>query len=104
MQRIAFLMKLKPGNEEEYKRRHDEIWPEMLAALRAAGMHNYSIYLNGEQLFAYLEVDDFERMTSILATDPINARWQKSMQSLIEVQADEHTNFPYPLAEMFHMD
>jgi L-rhamnose mutarotase len=103
MQRIAFLMKLK-GNEEEYKCRHDEIWPEMLATLCAAGMHNYSIFLAGEQLFAYLEVDDFERMTKMLAADPVNARWQESMQSLIEVQLDPQTNFTPLLAEMFHMD
>ena len=104
MQRIAFLMKLKPGLEVEYKRRHDEIWPEMLAALRKAGMHNYSIFLNGEQLFAYLEVEDFDRMTKTLTTDPTNARWQESMQSFIEVPVDPQTNFPPILAEMFHMD
>jgi L-rhamnose mutarotase len=103
MQRIAFLMKLKPGHEEEYKRRHDEIWPEMLAALRNAGVHNYSIYLHGEQLFAYLETDDFEHMTKTLASDPINARWQTSMQGLIEAPVDPLTNFPPTLAEMFHM-
>jgi L-rhamnose mutarotase len=104
MQRIAFLMKLKSDNEEEYKRRHNEIWPEMLAALRRAGVHNYSIYLNGEQLFAYLEVEDFDRMTKMLAADPTNARWQASMQPLIEVPVDPQTSFPPALPEMFHMD
>jgi L-rhamnose mutarotase len=104
MQRIAFLMKLKPGHEEEYKRRHDEIWPDMLAALHQAGVHNYSIFLNGEQLFAYLEVEDFARMTKLLATNPTNARWQASMQSLIDAPVNPQTNFPPTLAEMFHMD
>lgn len=104
MQRIAFLMRLKPGYEAEYKRRHDEIWPEMLAALRKAGIHNYSIFLNGEQLFAYLEVEDFDRMTQTLAADPTNARWQEWMRALIEVPADPQTNFPPLLPEMFHMD
>ncbi|MBO0781827.1 MAG: L-rhamnose mutarotase [Ktedonobacteraceae bacterium] len=105
MQRVAFVMKLKPGNEEEeYKRRHDEIWPEMLAALRSAGIHNYSIFLHGEQLFAYLEVDDFDRMAQALATDPANARWQAYMQPMIEVQTDERTGFSTTLKEMFHMD
>ncbi|MDP9373165.1 MAG: L-rhamnose mutarotase, partial [Chloroflexota bacterium] len=60
MQRIAFLIDLKPGADPvEYKRRHDEIWPEMLDALRDAGIRNYSIFLHGRQLFAYLEVEDF---------------------------------------------
>jgi L-rhamnose mutarotase len=85
-------MKLEPGYEQEYKRRHDEIWPEMLEALRNAGIHNYSIFLSGEQLFAYLEVEDFDRMVKTLATDPTNARWQTSMQSLIEVPVDAQTN------------
>lgn len=104
MQRIAFLMRLKADQKEEYKRRHDQIWPEMLATLRKAGMHNYSIFLNGAQLFAYLEVEDFEAMTRILANDPVNARWQASMQSLIEAPVDPETNFSPILAEMFHMD
>jgi L-rhamnose mutarotase len=97
-------MKLKSSNEREYKRRHDEIWPEMLETLRNAGIHNYSIFLNGEQLFAYLEVEDFDRMVKALATDPTNVRWQASMQSLIDVPVDPQTNFPPILAEMFHMD
>jgi L-rhamnose mutarotase len=104
MQRIAFVMKLKDDQVAEYKRRHDEIWPEMLAALRLAGIHNYSIFLHGDQLFAYLEVEDFERMTQILAADPTNARWQETMQSLIEVTVDPQSNFSIVLPEMFHMD
>jgi L-rhamnose mutarotase len=97
-------MKLKGGQVAEYKYRHDEIWPEMLAALRQAGIHNYSIFLHGDQLFAYLEVEDFERMTKTLASDPSNARWQETMQSLIEVTVDPQSNFSTVLAEMFHMD
>jgi len=97
-------MKLKDDQVAEYKRRHDEIWPEMLAALRQAGMHNYSIFLHGDQLFAYLEVEDFERMTQTLATDATNARWQETMQSLIEVTVDPQSNFSVVLLEMFHMD
>ncbi len=97
-------MKLESGYEQEYKRRHDEIWPEMLQALRNAGIHNYSIFLSSEQLFAYLEVEDFDRMVKTLATDPTNARWQASMQSLIEVPVDAQTKFAPILAEMFHMD
>ena len=104
MQRIAFLMGLKPGTEQEYKRRHDEIWPEMLAALRKAGVHNYSIFRNGEQLFAYLEVEDFDAMTKYLAEDATNARWQVSMQPVVSVEADPDTNFASLLQEMFHMD
>ncbi|HQC17588.1 MAG TPA: L-rhamnose mutarotase, partial [Rectinema sp.] len=50
MKRYAFVMQLKPGNEAEYKRRHDEIWPELKCELRKAGISNYSIYLDPETL------------------------------------------------------
>src|SRR6476659_10359299 len=77
MQRLSFLINLLPGADPvEYKRRHDEIWPEMLDALRGAGIHNYSIFRHGEPLFAYLQCDDFPRLAATLANDPVNARWQ----------------------------
>src|SRR6266851_4357115 len=104
MQRIAFLMRLKPGNEEEYKRRHDEIWPEMQAALRSAGMHNYSIFRDGSTLFAYLEVDDLAQMKQALAQDATNARWQAYMRDLISIDVDPETGFARLLPEMFHLD
>jgi L-rhamnose mutarotase len=105
MQRIAFIIKLKPGADPvEYKRRHDEIWPDMLAALRGAGIHNYSIFRDGEKLFAYLEVDDLPAMQQTLAADPANARWQAYMRDMIEVDLDPETGFAQLLPEMFHMD
>ena len=58
MERIGFVMRLLPGQEAEYRRRHAAVWPEMLAELKAAGAANYSIFLHGDDLFGYLEVDD----------------------------------------------
>lgn len=104
MQRIAFLMKLKAGQEAEYLRRHDNIWPEMVETLKNAGMHNYSIFRHGTQLIAYLEVEDFKRMTEYLANDPTAARWEDTMQDIIEREVDPETNFPALLPEMFHLD
>ena len=105
MQRIAFIIRLLPGADPvEYERRHDEIWPEMLAALRAAGMHNYSIFRDGSTLFAYLEVEDLEQMKTALAADPVNARWQQYMRDMIEHDTDPETGFLRLLPEMFHMD
>ena len=104
MRRAAFVIGLKPGSEEEYERRHDEIWPEMLDVLRGAGIHNYSIFLHGATLFAYLEVEDLERMASELADDPTNARWQEHMRDIISLDIDPATNFPRLLPEMFHME
>lgn len=105
MQRVAFIINLKPGADPvEYKRRHDEIWPEMVAALRAAGLRNYSIFRDGSKLFAYVEVDDFERARQILATDPVNARWQEYMRDMIDHDVDPETGAQRLLPEMFHMD
>ena len=105
MQRLAFIIRLLPGADPvEYKRRHDEIWPEMLAALRAAGMHNYSIFRDGSTLFAYLEVENLEQMRAALADDPVNARWQAYMRDMIEHDVDPETGSLRLLPEMFHMD
>ena len=60
MERIAFTMRVKPGQEQEYRRRHEAVWPAMLEALKAAGCRNYSIYMKGQDLFAYMEVEDFQ--------------------------------------------
>jgi L-rhamnose mutarotase len=105
MHRHAFIIRLKPGADPvEYKRRHDEIWPEMLAALRGAGLHNYSIFLDGSTLFAYVEVEDPERARQTLAADPTNARWQEYMRDMIDHDVDPETGGLRLLPEMFHMD
>jgi L-rhamnose mutarotase len=105
MQRVAFIINLEPGADPvEYKRRHDEIWPEMLDALRGAGIQKYSIFRDGSKLFAYLETDDVERMRATLASDPTNARWQAYMHEMIGFDLDEATGFPRLLPEMFHME
>jgi L-rhamnose mutarotase len=105
MQRLSFLIHLRPGADPaEYLRRHDEIWPEMLDALRSAGIHNYSIFRHGETLIAYLECEDFARMAATLASDPVNARWQEYMRDMLTIEADPETGFAKLLPEMFHMD
>ncbi len=104
MQRIAFLMTIKPGTEEEYSRRHQAIWPAMLAELRAAGAHNYSIFRAGTTLFAYLEVEDLERYRAALATSEIAARWETYMQDILIRTVDPVTLFPALLPEQFHLD
>ena len=71
MQRSAFLMHIRPGTEAEYQRRHEQVWPEMLAELKAAGCQNYSIFRDGLQLFAYLEVDNLDRYRVYLAQSEV---------------------------------
>ncbi|HEV8281327.1 MAG TPA: L-rhamnose mutarotase [Candidatus Limnocylindrales bacterium] len=104
MERVGFVMRLLPGQEAEYRRRHAAVWPEMLDALRAAGAHNYSIYLRGDDLFGYLEVEDLERFQRDMAASEVNARWQQDMAPLIDPLTDPATGFHRRLDEVFHLD
>lgn len=82
---IAFTLRLLPGATAEYKRRHDELWPEMRALLLGAGILRYEIYLHEETglLFAHIERLVDHRMGRI-PDDPVSKRWQKHMEGLIE--------------------
>jgi L-rhamnose mutarotase len=104
VERVGFVMRLLPGQEAEYRRRHAAVWPEMLDALRAAGARNYSIYLRGNDLFGYLEVEDLERFQRDMAASEVNARWQQDMGPLIDPLTDPSTGFHQRLDEVFHLD
>ena len=104
MKRHAFTMKLKPGAVAEYKKRHDEIWPELSAAIRAAGISDYSIFLDETTLtlFAVQKQTDNNTATD-LPNHPIVKKWWAYMSPLMEVNAD---NSPKggSLRAVFHLD
>ena len=100
----AWVLEVRPGYEEEYVRRHDEIWPEMVEALREAGISNYSIFRHGLTLFGYFETYDIERTQSHLAESETNRRWSERMAPIMKVEIDPRTNFPYLLPLQWHMD
>ena len=104
MERVGFTMRLLPGQEAEYRRRHGAVWPDMLDALRAAGARNYSIFLHGIDLFAYLEVDDFVAFRATMAAAEVNDRWQAEMAELIDPLTDPATGFHQRLEEVFHLE
>jgi len=103
MMRYAFKMKLRPGAAAEYKRRHDDIWPELARTLSEAGVSNYSIHLDEETLtlFAYQELTD-DHTTALLPGLPIVRQWWDYMADLMEVHPD---NAPVaaPLHEVFYL-
>jgi len=103
MQRIAFIMKIKPGSEEEYRRRHRQVWPELLADLKQAGCSRYSIYMRGLELFAYMEVEDFQRFLSVMAASQVGERWEQYMSDILIRETDPATGFPFVLPEVFHL-
>lgn len=99
----AWVLEVRPGYEEEYKKRHDEIWPEMLEALRKAGISNYNIFRHGLTLFGYFETDDLEASVKAIGEDPINAKWGEWMGPIMKIDIDERTQFPFLLPKQFFM-
>lgn len=89
MKANGFTMKLKPGNEAEYKRRHDEIWPELSRALAAAGVRDYAIYLDRSTgtLFAHQLLTEGNTAED-LPNQPIVRKWWDYMADLMEVNPD----------------
>ncbi|MFT4046333.1 MAG: L-rhamnose mutarotase [Solimonas sp.] len=105
MSRIhAFRMQLKPGVADEYQRRHDEIWPELVAALRDAGIYDYSIFLDEDSLalFAVLKLRPDDRRDA-LPQLPVMRRWWAAMAELMETHPDQRPK-EWPLRPMFHLD
>jgi L-rhamnose mutarotase len=101
MARVAFKMQLKPGNEVEYKRRHDEIWPELAELIRDTGISNYSIWRDDLTLFGYLEVEDPLKMAA-LPQLPLMQKWWAHMEPLMECNPD-NSPLVTPLHEAFYL-
>ena len=104
MPRLAFKMRLKPGAAAEYKKRHDAIWPELAAELRAAGISDYSIFLDEETLtlFAVQKLGD-QNAAADLSDSPLVRKWWDYMAPLMETHPD-HSPVARPLNEVFHLD
>ncbi len=107
MKRIGFLFKVKPERLEEYKAYHQAVWPDMLAALRRTGWHNYSLFVREDGLvFGYFETpESLQAAQAGMEKEEINARWQAFMAPYFEalggLRPDESM---LELAEIFHLD
>ena len=100
----AWVAEVRPGYEEEYGRRHDEIWPEMVETLREAGVRNYSTSRHGLTLFGYLETDDLGQTQRYLANSEVNRRWGESMKPIIKMETDPNTDSAYLLSLQWNME
>ena len=101
-QRSAFVLRVRPEKVDEYVEAHQHVWPEMLDALRAAGIRNYSIFRAGNEMFGYFETDDLARAEAYLAVQEVSARWQDAMAELLEERVPDAG--PPPLEEIFRLD
>jgi L-rhamnose mutarotase len=105
MQRICFVLQVKPERLDEYKERHRHVWPEMRAALCESGWSNYSLFLRDDGLLVgYLETEDFEKARAEMAVREVNARWQREMGGFF-IQPDGvlPDRAMRPLEEVFHL-
>jgi L-rhamnose mutarotase len=103
MKRVAFKMKLFKGCEEEYKRRHVALWPELETLLKQAGIKAYSIFLDEEThlLFGYLTIDDTINLDE-LPKQPVMKKWWSYMKDIMETNED-NSPVSIPLKEVFYL-
>lgn len=104
MEKIAFKMRLRPGCLDEYRRQHSAIWPELVEALKAAGIHDYSIHHDPDTdaLFATMWREDVARVDALAGLD-VMRRWWTSMAPLMATNTDD-SPVTMPLDTVFHLD
>ena len=105
MERVCFLLRVKPERLEEYKRRHEAVWPEMLEALRDTGWTNYSLFLRDDGLLVgYFETPDLQRALAGMASREVNERWQREMRPFFEALEGKRPDEGFlRLEEVFHL-
>ena len=105
MERVALVMRVKEG-EEEYGRRHQQVWPAVLADLERAGVRSMSIFMADLELFLYIEVEDYAAAARILAQSPESVRWEEYMAPIMQDESgdayDPYDAYPEGLPEVFH--
>src|SRR5579862_3212770 len=88
MSRVAFHLRIRADRVEQYDRIHQNVWPELLKVIKDAGVRRYSIFRRGQDLFFYLEVDNFERAWSEIAASTVDQRWQVGMAPFFEPMSE----------------
>ena len=105
MRRAAFKMKLFPGKKDDYIKRHDKIWPELIKLLKDNGISDYTIFLDEETnvLFAVQKVDENAGSSQDHGNNPIVQKWWAQNIDLMETNPD-NSPISIPLTELFHME
>jgi L-rhamnose mutarotase len=106
MQRVCFLLRIKPELKEEYKARHAAVWPDMLQALSETGWRNYSIFMREDGLLiGYFETEDLEAARKGMAQREVNQRWQEDMaRFFVHLEGRHADEAMLTLEEVFHLD
>ena len=101
-QRQGFVLRVKPDKIDEYVEAHRHVWPEMLQALRDAGIRNYTIFRADSEMFGYFEADDLRRTADFLAAQEVSARWQDAMAEFLAERVPD--SGPRPLEKVFRLE
>lgn len=100
--RHFFHLRIKENKVEEYKERHRNVWPEMICALKEAGIRNYSIFLECSDVYGYWESENVDRTLEFLSRNEVNSKWQEYMSDVIITEKKER--FEIREMEVFHME
>jgi L-rhamnose mutarotase len=106
MERVCFLLRVKEERLDEYRRRHESVWPDMLDALHATGWRNYSLFLREDGLLVgYFETADLAAALAGMEAREVNARWQAEMAPFFEGLDGRRPDEGFlRLPEIFHLD
>jgi L-rhamnose mutarotase len=106
MERVCFLLQVRPERLAEYRERHRAVWPEMLAALRETGWHNYSLFLRDDGLLVgYFETLDLQAALDGMASREVNERWQRDMGPFfVDLGGRRPDEGFLRLEEIFHLE
>ena len=102
--KVGIRTRLVPGVEGRYEEYHRTVWPDVLAAIRRAGIAKYVIFRDGLDLFHYIECDDYDKAIGDLARDPVNIRWQQEMAPMMAVAHDFSGNSSDRLPLIFEFE
>lgn len=103
MERLCFSFRVREGQEREYDRRHDQLWPEMAEALRAAGLRNYSLFRRGLEVVGYVECHpDVATALAAIGADEVNERWAEWFTEVIVIGDPSGTEHRIP--EVWHLE
>lgn len=105
MERFAWRGRIKEGKIAEYEKRHDEIWPEMKEVLKAAGICNYSIWRDGQDLFGYYECEKgVQYAEKTQAESPVVDKWNVYMEDILELVMDPVTGAQPKMKQVFMLE
>ncbi len=101
---VGLRTRLKPGAEDAYEAAHAAIWPEVQAAQREAGIRAWTIFRDGLDLFHVVDCDDFAHAEALLATNPVDQRWQAEMAKYVDRSQDDGVGPAQRLGLIYHGD